>query len=84
MSESLQRKLDEQRERSAAKRPAGVNEVLARAIQSLRDAGVGSGAPRPGDRAPAFELPDVRGELVRLGDLLARGPVVLAFYRGVW
>lgn len=37
-----------------------------------------------GDRAPDFALPGVDGEIVRLGDLLARGPVVLTFYRGAW
>jgi peroxiredoxin len=36
------------------------------------------------DRAPDFALPNARGQLVRLGDLLQQGPVVLVFYRGVW
>jgi thioredoxin-dependent peroxiredoxin len=35
---------------------------------------------REGDRAPHFELPDQRGDPVRLADLLARGAVVLYFY----
>ena len=35
---------------------------------------------REGDRAPDFELSDQRGETVRLGELLARGTVVLYFY----
>jgi peroxiredoxin Q/BCP len=39
-----------------------------------------SGRVDVGQRAPDFELPDQRGEQVRLGDLLARGPVVLYFY----
>jgi peroxiredoxin len=34
--------------------------------------------------APAFELEDAHGTVVRLADLLATGPVVLSFYRGVW
>lgn len=37
-----------------------------------------------GRLAPDFELPDAHGKPVRLGDLLARGPVVLSFYRGAW
>ena len=35
-----------------------------------------------GTPAPAFTLPDATGETVALGDLLARGPVVLVFLRG--
>jgi peroxiredoxin len=41
-------------------------------------------ALRSGDRAPNFELPNARGERVRLVSLLERGPVVLVFYRGAW
>jgi len=37
-----------------------------------------------GATAPAFTLPDATGEPVALAALLARGPVVLAFYRGEW
>jgi hypothetical protein len=37
-----------------------------------------------GSRAPAFVLPDAVGEEVSLDRLLARGPVVISFYRGVW
>jgi peroxiredoxin len=43
-----------------------------------------AGAPRPGDRAPSFQLPDARGGDVALDSLLADGPVVLVFYRGAW
>ncbi len=41
-------------------------------------------ALKVGDTAPDFELPDAMGRTVRLSDLLASGPVVLAFYRGSW
>jgi peroxiredoxin len=41
-------------------------------------------APRLGDRAPDFALPNARGRMTRLSDLLRRGPVVLVFYRGGW
>jgi peroxiredoxin len=37
-----------------------------------------------GDRAPQFALPNARGRLVDLAELLAAGPVVLTFYRGAW
>ena len=35
-------------------------------------------------RAPPFALPDHTGALVSLERLLARGPVVVVFYRGFW
>jgi peroxiredoxin len=37
-----------------------------------------------GAAAPPFRLPDPDGKEVALDELLSRGPVVLAFYRGQW
>jgi peroxiredoxin len=53
-------------------------------IERLVHAGVGAQAPRAGDPAPTFTLPDARGGEVSLRRLLVDGPVVLVFYRGQW
>lgn len=57
---------------------------------------VSAGAPRIGEKAPDFTLPDTQGRLVRLSELLERrtggapgreGPgswALLIFYRGYW
>lgn len=37
-----------------------------------------------GERAPEFDLPNQRGETVRLSERLAAGPVVVSFFRGAW
>jgi peroxiredoxin len=37
-----------------------------------------------GSAAPAFTLPTPGGEPRALADYLARGPVLLAFHRGIW
>ena len=81
---SLQEQLDEQRARSAARRPPEVSAVIQRTIQGLGESGIAAHALGVGDRTPGFALPNVRGETIDSGGLLARGPVVLAFYRGVW
>lgn len=41
-----------------------------------------AGPVRVGHLAPDFALPDASGRIVRLSDLLARGPVVVFFYPG--
>lgn len=46
--------------------------------------GIADHSLRAGDTAPDFALPNVRGETVSLAQSLARGPAVVAFYRGVW
>ena len=37
-----------------------------------------------GDTIPNFSLPNATGEIVNMLELLAQGPVVIAFYRGGW
>jgi peroxiredoxin len=37
-----------------------------------------------GDRLPTFALSNADGQEVRAADLLARGPLVLTFFRGGW
>lgn len=82
---SLQEKLDAFRADFLANRaPAGVPEIMARATQALIDSGQADRALKAGDRAPAFNLPDPDGRPVVAGDLLAKGPLVVTFYRGVW
>jgi peroxiredoxin len=53
-------------------------------ITRLRRSDAMAGAPRLGDIAPDFALPDAHGTLRRLSDLLAEGPAVLSFNRGSW
>jgi hypothetical protein len=84
VDESLGARLDEQRAAGAAKRPPEVSERLARGLARIRELAIPERAVAVGDEAPGFVLPAADGREVRLGDLLARGPVVLAFYRGVW
>ncbi|GAB4408209.1 MAG: peroxiredoxin-like family protein [Microscillaceae bacterium] len=40
--------------------------------------------PKLKDQAPSFALPNQKGQSIRLEQVLARGPVVLSFYRGDW
>jgi len=53
-------------------------------VQSLKAAGVGEGALKVGDDCPDFALASTEGRIVMLEALLAKGPIVLSFYRGKW
>jgi peroxiredoxin len=59
-------------------------DTVDRMVARLYAAGAGDEAPRPGEPMPEFMLPDQQGRLVSLSDLIARGPVVVAFHRGHW
>lgn len=64
--------------------PPEVVAVLHRVTDELIASGQADRSLHAGDRAPAFTLPDPDGKLVSSQDLLAKGPIVLTFYRGVW
>jgi peroxiredoxin len=53
-------------------------------VRRLTQSGAGSNAPRPGEPMPPFILPDETGRLVRLEQMLARGPLAITFHRGHW
>lgn len=79
----------EQREqleaRIADQAPAELLAGFAAAAQRLDAVDFATRAPRLGDEAPEFTLPDQRGEEIWLSALLRQvGPVVLIFYRGEW
>ncbi len=64
--------------------PKEVMDVLLRTTEDQVKSGVADKALKVGDKAPDFTLPNLRGESVSLSDLLAKGPAVVAFYRGSW
>lgn len=80
----LKTALDGFRAEFMATAPAEVREAMAREGLDLAASGLVATALKAGDAAPDFALPEARGGVVRLSALLARGPVVLSFYRGGW
>ncbi|GLH76616.1 peroxiredoxin [Bradyrhizobium sp. SSBR45G] len=64
--------------------PPSVIETMHRATAELIASGAAARALKAGDTAPAFTLNDPEGQPVSSADLLAKGPLVVSFYRGVW
>ncbi|HZB88946.1 MAG TPA: peroxiredoxin-like family protein [Terracidiphilus sp.] len=53
-------------------------------IEALTASGAAKRSAQAGQHAPDFTLPDAHGSAISLSSLLAKGPVVLSFYRGEW
>ena len=70
-------------EREAKRNPDWVR-IMHRATDDLRDSGIARRVVKPGARAPEFDLLNTQGERRTSRELLARGPLVVNFYRGVW
>ncbi len=64
--------------------PQAVIATMRRATAELIASGQAERAKKAGDIAPSFTLGDPDGRKVGSAALLARGPLVVTFYRGVW
>ncbi len=53
-------------------------------VKEIKESGILEQAIHEGQMAPDFSLPDIKGDTVRLSDLLKSGPVVIIWYRGGW
>jgi hypothetical protein len=81
---SLNEELDWFRDLCKQEWPPKALEKVNTTLAQLAQTGIRNVALREGDEAPAFTLPDQEGRLVRSAELLAQGPMVLNFYRGMW
>ncbi len=82
---SLQAKLDAfKADFEGNKAPPAVVAVMHRATAALVATGQAERVKKQGDHAPAFVLPDVDGAPVDSAALLAKGPLIVTFYRGIW
>jgi peroxiredoxin len=61
-----------------------VLDTMHRATAELIESGQAQRAKKAGDVAPEFTLNDSDGKPVSSRELLAKGPLVVSFYRGVW
>jgi hypothetical protein len=80
----LQDRLDELKAKAKQRVPAEAWAVMERATATLEASGINNHVVKVGEVAPDFTLPTTTGSEVALGSLVARGPVVLSFYRGRW
>jgi hypothetical protein len=81
---SLTDNLDTRRAISRRHIPQDKLAVMDRAVEDLVRSGINASCLKEGDTAPDFVLPSPAGKPVSLKALLAKGPVILSFYRGGW
>ncbi|HVB18573.1 MAG TPA: hypothetical protein VNF04_18755 [Stellaceae bacterium] len=81
---ALENTLRGMREASAKRIPGDKAAIMHRATEDLRRSGIMDRVIKVGDALPGFALPNAYGQEVRSADLLAKGPLVLTFFRGAW
>ena len=81
---SLKAELKALQTRLEAGRPADVVATMHRAVEELRTSGAADRVLKVGDKAPEFGLPNAAEHLIDSRGLLAKGPLIVTFYRGRW
>jgi hypothetical protein len=81
---SLADKLAATRAASATRIPPDKAAVMHRATEDLRRSGIMDHVVKVGGTAPAFSLANYDGGRVSSAELLAKGPLVVSFFRGSW
>ena len=84
MSTTLSQQLEEYLAGWMQRVPADRRAGMERHITHLSESGIGRQAKQVGDQAPNIVLPDVHGQPFEVTRLLAKGPVIVTFYRGGW
>jgi len=81
---SLREQFAERKELVSKYVPAEIQTIHARVIADLQQQRIAEGALAAGATAPAFELTDYNGRVVSSRELLAKGRLVICFFRGRW
>jgi peroxiredoxin len=80
----VQAKLDAFKEKSNAEVPPALLEAGRQGNEELVASGILDRTLKVGATMPSFILADAHGKSVASSDLLAKGPLVVIFYRGAW
>ena len=81
---SLKETLDATRTAAVARRGAEIRAIMDRATADLRASDILNKIAAVGQAAPSFSARNYDGRRISSKDLLAKGPLVLSFFRGAW
>ena len=81
---NLPEALRKQKDEFMEKAPAEIVTVMSEATENLSRSGMLQECLQQGEQAPDFSLEDAFNKQFNLHDELAKGPVVLKFFRGDW
>lgn len=81
---SLMEKLKATRAASVSRVPADKRVIMEKATADLRASGILKKVAAAGQMAPTFTAPSYDGRVISSNELLARGPLVVSFFRGAW
>lgn len=80
----LQDRLNAKKAKSQANLPPEARSLMQNSTEELARSGILDKVLKAGEKAPEFSLPDHLNNMVSSTELINKGVLVIAFYRGVW
>lgn len=81
---NLELKIQELNENLVTQLPAEVLEVFGKSIQDFKTENIEKNSIKIGEKFPDFSLPNTCDKIINLKELLKKGKVIAAFFRGSW
>ncbi len=80
----LTEQLNDLRQQLGREIPQEILKEIGQFVQGLVQSGIEKSSCQADDTVPSFVLPNVAGQMISSEAILAKGPMVLSFYRGIW
>ncbi len=81
---NLTQELNQFQAQFRASQPESIKQTMAQATTDLINSKIAEQSITTGQKMPSFTLPNALGKDIALDSLLAKGAVVISFYRGGW
>lgn len=82
--DSLAEQIEKLNHTLSSQLPDEVFEAFGKSIEELKTKKIEEGSLKTGEKIPEFILPSAHGKWVSSKEILSKGKMILAFYRGSW
>lgn len=80
----LAKQIEELNHTLSSQLPKEVLHVFEKSIEDLKNRNLEESSCKVGDKMPEFSLPNHKGQMISSAEILKKGKMILAFYRGNW
>ncbi|MDG4651989.1 peroxiredoxin-like family protein [Chryseobacterium arthrosphaerae] len=81
---TLAKQIEQLNQELSSQLPQEVINAFGKSVDDLKTKNMEDRCIRPGEKMPEFILPNATGKMIDSNDILKKGKMILAFYRGSW
>lgn len=81
---TLAKQIEQLNQELSSQLPLEVINAFGNSVDDLKTKNMEDRCIRPGEKMPEFLLPNATGKMIDSNDILKKGKMILAFYRGSW